>query len=111
VNTLKHFMRIATTAEQEELAAAAGTSRQYLYKLANSGTDYARTAKADLAAKLEGASAVMHRASKGRLPRLYRTDLNDACRACPFAQRCLGELATRSHFEIFEGAGDAATGD
>lgn len=111
MNTLKHFMRIATSTEQEELAGAAGTSRQYLYKLANSGAEYARTAKADLASKLEAASAMMHRTSKGRLPKLYRTDLNDACRACPFAQRCLGDLATRSHFEINEEVGDGVAGD
>jgi hypothetical protein len=100
MNALKHFMTVASGAEQEELASSAGTSRAYLYRLANTETAYARTAKAELAAALEAKTQEMAKASKGRLPVVYRTDLNAACRACPYAQRCLGARATASQFEI-----------
>jgi hypothetical protein len=42
----------------------------------------------------------MAKASKGRLPVIYRTDIVAACRACDFAQRCLGERAVVSEFPI-----------
>lgn len=102
MNPLKVFMRLASAPEQEELAQSAGTTRPYLYRLANSGANYARSAKAELAAKLERASHEVARKSKGRLPKLYRTDLNDTCRACPYAQRCLGERAIASHFDVVQ---------
>jgi hypothetical protein len=100
MNALKQFMTAASGTEQEELAAAASTSRAYLYRLANSGTAYARTAKAELAAAIEAKTLAMSKSSKGRLPVVYRTDLNPGCRACPYAQRCLGARATASQFEI-----------
>lgn len=114
MNALKAFMRAASAEQQDRLAAESGTTRQYLYKLANSGAAYARSAKAGLAAALERVSHAMHKDSKGLLPKLYRTDLNDTCRECPYAQRCLKDIATRSHFEILEdeqGTGDGHVGD
>lgn len=102
MNALKHFMTVASGVEQEELAAAAGTSRAYLYRLANSGTAYARNAKSKLAAAIESKTQEMAKTSKGRLPIVYRTDLNAACRDCPYASRCLGTRATASQFEILE---------
>lgn len=45
----------------------------------------------------------MARASKGRLPIVYRTDIVPACRACEFAQKCLGERAVVSEFPIVSG--------
>lgn len=107
MNQLKTWLAAASGPEQEELARRAGTSRQYLYKLANSTKGYARTAKAGLAAAIEQATAAMNRESKARLPRVYRTDLNTDCRACPYAQKCLGEAAIASHFVIVaEESGD-----
>jgi hypothetical protein len=35
----------------------------------------------------------MARSSKGRLPRLYRTDLSDACANCDYARKALGARA------------------
>lgn len=80
----KQWMAAATTAEQEQLAREAGTSRKYLYQLAAG----ARNASADMAARLEQASIGLSRTSKGRLPKLSRTNLCAACAQCPFAGGC-----------------------
>lgn len=101
MNVMKLWMKAATPAEQEMLAELCGTSRSYLYHLAASEDKaYAREPKPRLAAAIERVSADMHRASKGRLPRIYRTDLVTACRECEFAQKCLGQAAVRSEFPI-----------
>ena len=101
MNIMKQFMRAATSAEQEMLAAKTGTTRGYLYHLsASEEKNYAREPKPRLAAAIERVSAEMHKASKGRLPRIYRTDLVTACRECEFAQKCLGSAAVRSDFPI-----------
>lgn len=101
MNAIKQWMRLATTAEQEELAKLAGTKRSYLYHLAGEkATNYAREPLPKLAAAIESASAVMHKKTKGRLPLIYRTDLVTACRECAFAQKCLGAAAVRSDFPI-----------
>jgi hypothetical protein len=99
VNALKVFMRLASADEQQQLADRAGTSRQYLYKLANTKTNYARHAKPGLAIAIETVTGEMHRETKGRLPRVYRTDLNHDCRGCAFAQKCLGLKAVASEFD------------
>lgn len=106
INPIKAWMRLASVPEQQRLAELAGTSHQYLFRLANSGTNYARSAKAELAANIEAASVVLNRESKGRLPKLYRTDVNDTCRACPYANRCLGERAVASHFDVVQHVGE-----
>lgn len=112
MNALKHWMRLATSEQQQQLAAEAGTSRQYLYKLANTRAKYARSAKASLAAALERVSHRLAAFTNRSLPKLYRTDLNETCRDCPYAKRCLGDIATRSHFEfVEEGTGDGHVGD
>jgi len=101
MNVMKLFMRAATPAEQQLMADKIGTTRSYLYHLsASEDKAYAREPKPKLAAAIERASAEMHKASKGRLPRIYRTDLVTACRECEFAQRCLGSAAVRSDFPI-----------
>jgi len=101
ITPMKAWMRAATPAEQEMLAKQAGTTRSYLYHL-SAGDDkaYTREPKPKLASAIERISADMHKASKGRLPRIYRTDLVSACRECEFAQRCLGQAAIRSDFPI-----------
>lgn len=106
MNPMKVFMRLATAEEQRRFAELAGTSRQYLYKLANSEAWYGRTTKAELAAGIEAASVILNKESKGRLPRLYRTDMNPTCRACPYAARCLGEKAVASHFYVVQHVGE-----
>lgn len=106
MNPLKAWMRIASVPEQQRLAELAGTSHAYLFRLANSGTNYARSAKAELAAGIEAASYILNKETKGRRPRLYRTDVNDTCRACPYASRCLGERAVASHFDVVQHVGE-----
>lgn len=101
MNVIKQWMRLATTAEQEELAKLANTKRSYLYHLAGEKDKaYGREPQPKLAIALESASAVLHKQSKGRLPLIYRTDLVTACRECAFAQKCLGAAAVRSDFPI-----------
>ena len=89
-------MAAATADEQALLAANAGTTRGHLYQLAGSH----RQASAIMAGKIEGATAEMHKHSKGRLPRVYRTDLCEACRGCQYAAKCLGSRAVVSDFPI-----------
>ena len=98
---LKLWMRQATPDEQETLAKRAGTSRGMLY-LVSSGH---RNFSPEKAAQIERATKVMHRASKGRLPLIYRTDLAAACAGCEYAQKCLGAAAMRAEFPI---VGDGA---
>ncbi len=86
---MKVWMVAATVQEQEELAAAVGTTRGNLYQYAGGH----RSAGAERAGAIERASAAMHKASKGRLPRLYRTDLAKACGECPFAKKCIGVVS------------------
>lgn len=95
---LKIWMRAATADEQRALAERVGTSRAYLYQLSGGF----RQASAELGILIERETARMHRASKGRLPRLYRTDLVAACRACEYAERCLGDQAVASEFSVLE---------
>jgi len=100
MHIFKTWMRAATADEQELLARRAGTTRAHLYFLANGDKDYGRTAGTDLAAAIERASVEMAKASNGRLPEIYRTDLNPSCARCEFAQKCLGAKAVRAEFEI-----------
>ena len=96
MNSLKLWMRAATPDEQELLAERAGTSRQYLYQLSGNF----RVCSAELGSAIERETKAMAKASKGRLPTVYRTDLVPACRACEYAQRCLGPRAVASEFPI-----------
>lgn len=96
ITPMKNWMMAATKQEQELLAEKVGTSvgmlRQY------SGGH--RHASAETAGRIEEATAVMHKASKGRLPKVVRTDICGACRKCPYAQKALGERAVVSEFPI-----------
>lgn len=85
MKALRAWMGLATTAEQEMLAKAAGISREYLYQLSTSK----RKASAGMAGRIETAAKDLRRKSKGRLPALTRADLAGACAACPYAKRCL----------------------
>lgn len=98
-NALHAWMRAASTVEQEELARRAGTSRAYLYAMANPSAKYHREPRPELAIRIEHASAEMRRESKGRLPYVLRTDLNKHCRECKFAQKC---LSNAQFFDILD---------
>lgn len=79
------WMLRAMTTEQEKLAAKAGISRNYLYKIA----DGTRPASAELTAIIVGIAEGMRKASKGRLPRLTRADIAEVCAGCEYARQCI----------------------
>lgn len=105
LTVLKTWLRAATAAEREQMAQRAGTSVQYLHHLAaGEETNYKREPKPALAAAIERETIAMAKASKGRLPTVYRTDLVSACRACSFAVKCLGQdIVVRGEFPIVNG--------
>lgn len=98
MNLLKVWMRAATAQEQETLAREAGTTRPMLYQVAGGHRNFSP----EKAGEIERAAAVMAKASKGRLPALYRTDLSTACAKCSYARSCLGPIAERGDFPIVE---------
>lgn len=100
ITPMKAWMASATVDEQEALASRVGTTRGNLYQYAGGH----RRASAERAGAIERATAEMHKASKGRLPRVYRTDLVEACLQCEYAQRCLGDRAVVSEFPIVDRA-------
>ncbi len=104
ISTFKAWLRQATRAEQETLAERAGTSVQYLgHVAAGDDKNYKREPKPALAAAIERETKAMAKASKGRLPVVYRTDLNSTCRQCEFARKCLGdEVVVRSEFPVID---------
>lgn len=104
ISPLRAWMLAATPDEHRILAERAGTSKPYLHHLAaGEASNYRREPKASLAASIERETKAMNRASGGRLPIVYRTDLNSTCRECEFARKCLGdEVVTRSEFQIVE---------
>lgn len=96
ITPMRAWMAAATPDEQALLAERAGTTKGHLYQLAGGH----RQASAELAGRIEAAAAQMHKASKGRLPLVVRTDLCAACRSCQYAAKCLGERAVVSEFPI-----------
>lgn len=96
MNIFKLWMRAATPEEQTLLATAIGSSREYLYQISGGF----KQCSAARGSAIERECAKMHRASLGRLPLVYRTDLVEACRTCEFAQKCLGAAAVRADFPI-----------
>lgn len=100
MHVFKHWLAAATSEEIDELAAAVGTSRKYLQALASEGKTYSREANNTLAKRIEVAARPITKRAGGRLPIVLRTDLNSGCRACEFAEKCLGQAAIASHFRI-----------
>lgn len=98
ITPMRQWMAAATTDEQVLLAERVGTSRAMLYQLAGGF----RNASAERAQAIERETRAMSKASRGRLPTVYRTDLCEACRGCDFAQRALGERAVVSEFPIVD---------
>lgn len=96
ISVMKTWMRAATEAERSALASAVGTSVGMLGQYAGGH----REMSAERAGRIEAASATMHKASKGRLPKIVRTDVCGACRQCQYAAKCLGERAVVSDFPI-----------
>jgi DNA-binding transcriptional regulator YdaS (Cro superfamily) len=98
-NTITPFnawMRQATSSEQAMLADKINSSVGMLYQYSSG----ARRMSTERAAAVERVTKEMARASKGRLPVVYRTDTSEACRACPYAQKCLGDIAVASEFPV-----------
>jgi hypothetical protein len=96
MNMLKLWMRAATPSERRVLAKRVGTSEGNLVQYAGGH----RNASAQRGITIELQTKKMHKASKGRLPLVYRTDLVAACRDCHFAQKCLGPIAKRADFQV-----------
>jgi DNA-binding transcriptional regulator YdaS (Cro superfamily) len=80
---LKAWMQAASTAQQDQLAKLAKTSRKTLYHLASGE----RNASAAKAIAIERAAGRVKGAVS--LPLLRRGDLSPACAKCDYAQRCL----------------------
>lgn len=79
-NLIKNWMETATPAQQKALAKFAGTSRTYLYQLAN-GT---RKASSEMAAKLENAAELLSQKENiGLLPRYF---VSKICNGCHYAR-------------------------
>ncbi len=91
-------MLAATPEEQDRLAAAVGSTRNMLYQYAGGH----RQASAERAGQIERVTAEMHRESRGRLPRIDRTDISAAGLQCEYARKCLGARAVVSEFPIVE---------
>lgn len=98
ITSIKAWMAAATADEQHLLASKIGTTRGQLYQLAGGH----RQASADMAGRIESATTEMAKASKGRLPVVYRTDVCQACRECQYAAKCLGSRAIVSDFPIVD---------
>ena len=94
-DTLKRWMQAATPAEWQELADAVGTSPGTLDQYAGRH----RAPSTERAIAIERAAAPITKRSKGRLPRLLRTDMSTACSGCEFARKCLGMAAVASEFD------------
>lgn len=106
MHALKVWMRFATGAERERLAALADTKVSYLYFLSNPKAAYGRTATAELAGRLAAAAEQIRQEGgdevKKRLPALLRTDLSPVCQSCEYARKCLGASAVASEFDYHE---------
>lgn len=88
-------MRVASVDEQEKLAEFASTSRQNLYQMASGN----RAASSKMAIRIEKGAAELRKNNKN-LPVLLRSDLNETCKGCDFARRCIGaERITISDFD------------
>lgn len=98
ITPMRNWMASATVDEQELLASRIGSSRGTLYQMAGGH----RQASAERAQAIERETRLMAKASKGRLPVVYRTDLCEACRGCDFAAKCLGSRAVVSEFPIVD---------
>ena len=93
-NAFKSWMEAASVQEQEDLAEFLETSRNVLYQYSGEF----RSMSPSRARMVEEFTLRLHKDTKGRLPKVYRTDVNTDCRGCDFAHRCLGAAAVVSEF-------------
>ena len=108
IPALQSWIRLASAEEQRQLAEAIGTSRAMLSHYANGH----RRPSAERGILIERETARMHRSTKGRLPKLYRTDLVSACRACEYAEKCLGSrIVASAEFMSIRDASELETQD
>ena len=84
--TLKDWLAALSMEERDELAALAGTSRGYLYLVANGH----RLIGPDVAGRLADASEQLARVRDGTRAPLRRGDLAAVCRRCRYAQELEG---------------------
>jgi len=98
ITSIKAWMSAATVDEQTLLAERIGTTRAMLYQYAGGYRD----CSAERAGEIERVTADMHRVSKGRLPKIVRTDVCAACRSCNYAAKVLGARAVVSEFPIVD---------
>ena len=102
MNQLRLWMQAASQDEKAALADLANTTVGTLNQIAGGyRTGGEAVIRAGLARKLEKAAQVLNRRNKS-LPTLLRTDLSPECRECEFAQRCLGDKAIMSGFNVIE---------
>ncbi len=101
LHPLRVWLNAATTDEKKLLASRVGTSPAMLGLYARQDR-HGRECSAERAGQIEAVTAEMHRASKGRLPKVMRTDLCQACLTCAYARKCLGSRATVSEFPIVD---------
>ena len=95
ITPMQQWLLAATPNQREALASNVGTAVNMLYQYAGGH----RQASAERAGEIERTAAQMSKA----LPSLYRTDLCEACRRCPYAQQVLGPRATVSEFPVLKG--------
>lgn len=102
MNQLRIWMHTASVEEREALAELADTTVGTLNQIAGGyRTGGTAAVRAGLARKLERAAIVLNKRNKA-LPMLLRTDLSPECRECEFAQKCLGDKAALSGFDVIE---------
>ena len=100
MNQLRIWMTAASQDEKAALADLADTSVGTLNQIAGGyRSNGEAVVRAGLARKLEKAASVLNKRNK-MLPVLLRTDLSPECRECDFAQRCLGDKAATSGFDV-----------
>lgn len=81
LNQLSAFLAVATARERADMAEVAGVHANQFHTLVAGR----RRASADLAARIEHASRILHRV-KPHLPIIQRTDTCETCASCPHAK-------------------------
>lgn len=102
MNQLRLWMDAASADEKRALAELAGTTVGTLHQIAGGyRTGGSAAIRPRLAKKIEQAVTLLGKSNK-HLPAVLRTDLAPECRECEFAQRCLGQKAAASGFDVIE---------
>lgn len=100
MNQLRVWMLAASQEEKAALADLAGTTIGTLSQISGGyRSNGDANVRSGMARKLENAAKVLN-ARNQALPALLRTDLSHECRECDFAQKCLGDRAAASGFNV-----------